>query len=42
MSGQQAWRVHPTMQRLDAGRTQVWMADAPAVDLAALAATVIG
>ena len=34
MTRQQAWRVHPTAQRLAAGRTQVWMADAPAVDLA--------
>jgi hypothetical protein len=42
MSRQQAWRVHPTLQRLDAGRTQVWMAIALAVDVAALAATVIG
>lgn len=33
---QQAWRVHPTPERLAAGRTQVWMADAPPVDLATL------
>ena len=38
MIRQQAWRVHPTAQRLAAGRTQVWMADAPPVDLSALAA----
>ncbi|WP_307857468.1 hypothetical protein [Mycobacterium sp. SM1] len=37
MTRQLAWRVHPTVQRLSAGRTQVWMADAPPVDLAALA-----
>ena len=38
MVRQQAWRIHPTARRLSAGRTQVWMADAPPVDLAALAA----
>ena len=38
MVRQQAWRIHPVAHRLSAGRTQVWMADAPAVDLAALAA----
>ncbi|WP_174893212.1 hypothetical protein [Mycobacterium xenopi] len=37
MVRQQAWRVHPTAQRLAAGRTQVWMVDAPPVDLPALA-----
>ena len=37
MVRQQAWRVHPTAQRLAAGRTQVWMADAPPLDLSALA-----
>lgn len=37
MVRQQAWRVHPTPQRLAAGRTQVWMIDAPPVDLVALA-----
>jgi hypothetical protein len=37
MLRQQAWRVHPTRERLVAGRTRVWMADAPPVDLAALA-----
>jgi hypothetical protein len=37
MTRQEAWRVHPTPQRLAAGRTQVWMADAPPVDLSALA-----
>ena len=36
MTRQQAWRIHPTAQRLTAGRTQVWMADAPSVDLAGL------
>ena len=40
MVRQQAWRIHPTAQRLSAGRTQVWMADAPPVDLAALSANV--
>ena len=40
MVRQQAWRVHPTAQRLAAGRTQVWMADAPPLDLAALTASV--
>jgi hypothetical protein len=29
----QAWRVHPSRQRLAAGPTQVWMSDAPVVDL---------
>lgn len=38
MLRQQAWRIHPAAHRLSAGRTQVWMADAPTVDLAALAA----
>jgi hypothetical protein len=37
MTRQQAWRVHPTPQQLAAGRTHVWMSDAPAVDLTALA-----
>jgi hypothetical protein len=36
MTRQRAWRVHPTSEQLDRGRTQVWMADAPAVDLTAL------
>ena len=36
MTRQQAWRVHPTPQRLSAGRTQVWMADAPSMDLQAV------
>jgi hypothetical protein len=36
MTRQQAWRVHPIPRRLAAGHTQVWMADAPPVDLAAL------
>ncbi|AGB27339.1 hypothetical protein Mycsm_07245 (plasmid) [Mycobacterium sp. JS623] len=38
MARQQAWRVHPAAHRLATGRTQVWMDDAPAVDLATLAA----
>ena len=38
MVRQQAWRVHPAAHLLTAGRTQAWMADAPTVDLAALAA----
>jgi hypothetical protein len=38
MTRQQAWRVHPTPQQLAQGRTQVWMADAPPVKLAALLA----
>ncbi|WP_313901993.1 RNA-binding protein [Mycobacterium tilburgii] len=37
MTRQLAWRVHPIAKCLSAGRTQVWMADAPPVDLAALA-----
>ena len=40
MVRQQAWRVHPVAHRLSAGRTQAWMADAPTVDLSALAAAV--
>lgn len=36
MVRQQHWRVHPAKSELAIGRTQVWMADAPAVDLAAL------
>ena len=36
MIRQQAWRIHPTPQQLIAGRTQVWMADAPSIDLAGL------
>jgi hypothetical protein len=39
MTRQQAWRVHPTKEQLAIGRTQVWMNDAPPLDLAALAAT---
>ncbi len=31
----QNWRVHPARSQLAIGRTQVWMADAPHVDLAA-------
>ena len=38
MVRQQAWRVYPVAHRLSVGRTQAWMDDAPAVDLAALAA----
>ena len=37
MTRQQAWRVHPTPEQLTQGRTNVWMADAPAVYLAELA-----
>jgi len=37
MVRQRSWRVHPAPPYLAAGRTQVWMADAPPVDLAALA-----
>ena len=40
MVRQQGWRVHPAAHLLATGRTQVWMADAPAVDLAALWTTV--
>jgi hypothetical protein len=40
MTRQQAWRVHPTAQHLSAGRTHVWMADAPPVNLATLASDV--
>jgi hypothetical protein len=39
MVRQRAWRVHPAFQRLLVGRTQVWMDDAPAVDLDDLAHT---
>jgi hypothetical protein len=39
MTHQQAWRVHPAKEQLAIGRTQVWMNDAPPVDLAALAAS---
>ncbi|WP_231963899.1 hypothetical protein [Mycobacterium adipatum] len=41
MVRQQAWRVHPVTHLLATGRTQVWMADGPDVDLAALSATVL-
>lgn len=37
MVRQQAWRVHPALERLSVGRTQVWMDDAPPVDLTELA-----
>jgi len=37
MTRQQAWRIHPTPEQLTQGRTNVWMADAPAVYLAELA-----
>lgn len=37
MLRQHAWRVHPMPRYLAAGRTQVWMADAPPVDLEGLA-----
>lgn len=40
MARQQHWRVHPSAEKLEQGRTQVWMADAPPVDLAALATDV--
>lgn len=39
MTHHQAWRVHPAKEQLETGRTQVWMNDAPAVDLSALAAS---
>lgn len=39
MTRQQAWRVHPAKEQLETGRTQVWMNDAPPVDLSALAAS---
>jgi hypothetical protein len=38
MVRQQNWRVHPADTQLTLGRTQVWMADAPPVALAELAA----
>lgn len=41
MVRQQAWRVHPAAHLLATGRTQVWMADGPDVDLAALSAAVL-
>lgn len=37
MIRQQHWRVHPAKSQLAIGRTQVWMADAPAIDLKPLA-----
>lgn len=37
MARQQAWRVHPSAEQLAVGRTQVWMSDAPVVQLTALA-----
>ncbi|SKT95071.1 Uncharacterised protein [Mycobacteroides abscessus subsp. massiliense] len=37
MSRQQAWRIHPSRQQLPHGRTRVWMADAPPVNLEELA-----
>lgn len=37
MLRQQEWRVHPSAEQLAKGRTQVWMADAPAVPLGSLA-----
>jgi hypothetical protein len=37
MTRQQAWRVHPSPDQLAVGRTQVWMADAPAVQLGFIA-----
>lgn len=40
MARQDAWRVHPSAEQLEVGRTQVWMADAPAVPLASLADTI--
>lgn len=39
MTRQQAWRVHPAKEQLETGRTHVWMNDAPAVDLSAVAAS---
>lgn len=33
----QAWRVHPTPEQLATGRTQVWMSEAPGVDVEAVA-----
>lgn len=39
MVRQRGWRVHPAAERLSVGRTQVWMGDAPAVDLDDLAGT---
>lgn len=37
MTRQHTWRVHPSPPQLAIGRTQVWMADAPAVQLGSLA-----
>lgn len=37
MIRQRGWRVHPSLSRLPVGRTQVWMDDAPAIDLDDLA-----
>lgn len=36
MTRQREWRVHPAKTELTTGRTQVWMDDAPPVDLIAL------
>ena len=38
MLRQQNWRVCPAESQLSIGRTQVWMADAPAIDLTGMAA----
>lgn len=40
MIRQRGWRVHPSPERLSVGRTQVWMGDAPPVDLDDLAHSV--
>jgi len=33
---QQNWRVHPTPEQLPQGRTRVWMAEAPRVEVRVL------
>lgn len=37
MTRLQAWRVHPAPEQLATGRTQVWMNEAPTMDLQAMA-----
>lgn len=37
MTRQQHWRIHPSPQQLSQGRTQVWIAEAPPVNLSELA-----
>ncbi len=41
MLRQQKWRVCPAESQLDSGRTQVWMSDAPPINLEELAAAAV-